>query len=445
MEPGKRFLVKIHSTHGKTIELESKDGRVPIPASPWRALLGQNANQPLFIDIQSTSAAGTQTHFQTVTNTIAPYPVDGWLVYRLIKPLYNVYRNVGIYQRRLSDFEETEVLHGRNYEDGCVNCHTFCRNRPEPMSIHIRSSAKGMPMLYASHGEVTRVNKTAGYMSWHPNGKILAYSENKLSMFFHTTGESRDVFDAASDLGIYDVVANTVSNPAPISKPDRLETWPSWSPDGKYLYFCAANKQPIKRFKEILYDLERVSYDETNKTWGVVETLVSSKISGLSAAQPKVAPDGHSVVFTLCRYGNFPIYQPNSDLYELNLENRQWRRLDIIDSDQADSWHCWSSNGRWMVFSSKRRDGLLARPHFTYIDERGQFHKPFILPQKDPDFYDAFIKTYNVPELISEPIPFSQRQFLEAVNDPKNIVNPQSIGPAQKKDSTDQPQMNRAE
>lgn len=86
-----------------------------------------------------------------------------------------------------------------------------------------------------------------------------------------------------------------------------------------------------------------------------------SETTGLSAAQPRVSPDGRFLVCCLADYGNFPIYQPSSDLYMLDVGARQSRRLEI-NSEAADTWHCWSSNGRWLVFSSKRRDGLFARP-----------------------------------------------------------------------------------
>jgi len=45
-------------------------------------------------------------------------------------------------------------------------------------------------------------------------------------------------------------------------------------------------------------------------------------------------------------------------------------------------------------------DGLFTRPYFSYLDENGKASKPFVLPQKDPEFYNSFIQNYNIPELI---------------------------------------------
>jgi Tol biopolymer transport system component len=223
------------------------------------------------------------------------------------------------------------------------------------------------------------------------------------------------------------VDSNRVVLPANIAKPDRQETWPGWSPDGRHLYFCSAPKLPQERFREVRYDLMRIGYNIETDQWGEPETLVSAAATGLSAAQPKVSPDGKYLLFCLFKHGNFPIYQASSDLYLLDLKTLKFRRLEI-NSDQADSWHCWSSNSRWVVFSSKRRDGLFARPYFSHVDEAGQFSKPFLLPQKDPAFYDSFIKTYNVPEFVQGPIRLSPQQLAEAIVKPRKVLRPPPIG-----------------
>jgi tricorn protease-like protein len=261
------------------------------------------------------------------------------------------------------------------------------------------------------------------YLSWHPSGRLLAFSANKLSLFNHTIGETRDVYDAQSDIGIYRVDSNLTVYPPPISLTNRNETWPNWSPDGRYLYYSAADPKPLEQFRKIRYDLMRVSYDIDHDRWGEPEMLVSSQETGLSACEPRVSPDGRFVMFCLCNYGNFPIYQTNTDLYLLDVAARKFRRLEI-NSPQADSWHCWSSNGRWVVFSSKRLDGLFARPFFTHMDQNGEFSKPFLLPQQDPDFYDSFLQTFNLPEFVLGPVQVTQDQLAHAFMNPSRALVP---------------------
>ena len=72
----------------------------------------------------------------------------------------------------------------------------------------------------------------------------------------------------------------------------------------------------------------------------------------------------------------------------------------ILNSKDVDSYHSWSSNGRWIVFSSKRIDGKYTRLYFAHVDKDGRFTRPFMLPQKDPEQNGALLYAYNIPEFI---------------------------------------------
>jgi hypothetical protein len=114
----------------------------------------------------------------------------------------------------------------------------------------------------------------------------------------------------------------------------------------------------------------------------------------------------------MTEYGNFTIWHKDSDLYLMNLETNEITKPDI-NSNQAESYHTWSSTGRWIVFSSRRIDGFFTRIYFAYFDSNGKAHKPFLLPQKDPEFYNTFLKTYNVPELITSAVNLNPRNLSE--------------------------------
>ena len=161
----------------------------------------------------------------------------------------------------------------------------------------------------------------------------------------------------------------------------------------------------------------RIAYDAATGTWGRREAVVSSADggSGMSVAQPKESPDGRWLLFSLAHHGNFPIYQPTCDLHVIDLKSGTRRPLTAVNSRWSDSWHGWSSNGRWIAFASKREGGVLARIYFSYFDRNGQAHKPFVMPQKDPSFYESCTMTYNVPELTMEPIPVSPSQLGRAI------------------------------
>jgi hypothetical protein len=158
----------------------------------------------------------------------------------------------------------------------------------------------------------------------------------------------------------------------------------------------------------------RISYDLETGIWGEPETLLSSDRTGLSITLPRVSPDGRFLLFCMADYGCFPIHRSGADIYMMDLRSGSYDRLGV-NSDQADTWHSWSSNGRWFVFSSKRPDGLLARPYFAYVDQEGTVHKPFLLPQEDPAFYDDFLRTFNLPEFLVQPIQARGEELSRAV------------------------------
>jgi len=107
-------------------------------------------------------------------------------------------------------------------------------------------------------------------------------------------------------------------------------------------------------------------------------------------------------------YGYFPSWKEESDLYLIDLhaseqnEEFTYRRLEV-NSAKSESWHSWSSNSRWIIFSSKRLHGVFTRLFISYVDSSGKAHKPFVMPQKDPRFYESCLRTFNTAELVTTP------------------------------------------
>jgi len=418
-ERGEKYHVNISAPHGETIDLLSSSPRVVIPMAKWKRLLQANRGGSLMVHVHVKDRDGRWTAFEPIVNTIASEDVDRFLVYRVLHKFNMVQEDIGIHQRDLENFDESLLMHSKSIHNGCMNCHTFSRNSPSNMVMHVRTAGGGM--LLIRDGSITKVdtrtefNSTpAKYISLHPSGKLAAFSTNDLTQFFHALGERLDVFEVKSDLALYLFDTNTVTTTPDISRSDRHETWPSWSPDGRYLYFSSAPALPTLRWKDVRYDLMRISYDVEKDAWGKPETVLSAGETGLSITQPRISPDGRFLLLCMSEWGSFPVWQESADLYLMDLKTGKYNRL-AINSDHSDSWHSWSKNSRWIVFSSRRPDGALARPYFSHIDETGAASKPLVLPQKDPAFYDSFLKTYNLPEFVTERVPFTQRELVGVV------------------------------
>jgi Tol biopolymer transport system component len=193
------------------------------------------------------------------------------------------------------------------------------------------------------------------------------------------------------------------------------EVLPNWSPDGKHLYFTAApSYYDSLNFDEVYYDLMRIEFDAASNTFGKLDTVYQASKNKRTLSFPKISPDGKQILFTGASHGYFTIYNQTSDLYLLNLASGTVEPYPF-NSPAVESYHEWSSNGRWVVFSSKRIDGLTTRPFISYYDEKGKWYKPFVLPQKDPLFYRSFNLNYNIPHLSDGAVTVNRQQLLKAV------------------------------
>ncbi|MEI6049155.1 MAG: cytochrome C biosynthesis protein [Bacteroidota bacterium] len=403
-ENGSAFFVKFSSATVIEIEVYSKKGIIRIPENKWRKMLQSNTGKEFKVDIYARDDQGQWSKFSTITNKVASEAIDPYLYYRLLYPGYESWAELSINRRKLENFKTQSLIENSIVDENCVNCHSFNNGKTGDFLFHIRGNMGGT--YFSSAGEFRKINlKTkemkngAVYPRWHPSGKFVAFSSNKIIQRFHAADNKKvEVSDLESSLVLYDVEKNEIMNIELTGKEKFMDTYPEWSPDGKYLYFCRADQVGEQYdYKQIRYNLFRVKFDIEKRGFGEAELVFDAAQLNKSVSFPRISPDGRFLVLTMADYGCFPIWHKEADLYSIDLENFRASRLDL-NSDFSDSYHSWSSNGKWLVFSSKRGDGLTARPYISFIEEDGTSDKPFILPQKDPEFYKRYLKTFNIPE-----------------------------------------------
>ena len=393
---------------GQQVEVRAKDNQFVFPISKWKKLLSSATGNTVEVVVR-VKEKGKWLEYAPVKWSVAAEPIDPYIAYRLIAPGYTLWNKMGLYQRNLENYTETPIIENKMSGRNCVNCHSFCMQNPDKMLFHMRETYPGTILVDGDKIEKlnTKTEQTISslvYPSWHPSGKYVAFSVNNTKQGFHANDRNRiEVFDEASDVVVYDVVKHEVVTTARLFSKDAFETFPTFSPDGKTLYFCTAAPRPIpEEYSEIKYSLCSIGFDPDTRSFGsVVDTLYNASVSGQSASFPRVSPDGKYLMYTLSGYGNFSIWHKDADLYMADLSTGESTPLDILNSDDVESYHSWSSNSRWVIFSSRRIDGLYTRPYIAYIDENGQACKPFLLPQKDTGFYDRFMMSYNIPEFIT--------------------------------------------
>ncbi|MBQ8443111.1 MAG: PD40 domain-containing protein [Bacteroides sp.] len=363
--------------------------------------------------------------------SVSPDSIDPYLAYRLLEPGYEIWNQMGIYQRRLADFKEEAIISNHLTGQNCINCHSFPDRDPNHMVLHMRGKSGGTYLFQS--GDITKLNGEVSdripslvYPSWHPTGDFIAFSTNQTRQAFHFNDANRiEVMDYASDLLLYDVKKNEVMTVPQLFSDKAFETFPHFSPNGKTLYFCSAEAQKMPEdYEKVKYSLCSIAFDPDTRTFGnQVDTLYNGKQNGKSVSFPRVSPDGKFLVFTLFDYGNFSIWHKEADLYLANLQEGTVVPLDAANSDNVESYHSWSSNGRWLVYSSRRIDGLYTHPHLIHIDAEGKAGKPFILPQENASFYSSYMQSFNIPEFVKGPVEYSTHDIVNTTFEKGKTIN----------------------
>lgn len=408
----------------------------------WHAFIKQAAGKDVTVQpyIQCEGEKNWKAP-KPFTITVAEEPVDPYITYRLIAPSYVTYEDLTINQRCLESYDESVIfsnlLISTEDQGQCINCHTVRNYNPDSLQFHARQHKGGTIMAF--NGDIHKINlKTdstlsAGvYPSWHPTHNYIAYSVNNTGQSFHTRdNEKIEVQDLYSDLILYDIDKNEVTNVE--NDTTEWECFPWWAPDGKTLYYVSANYYPrpdmirdrdiIDRYKEFKYDLYKKSFDPETKHFGPRELVYAASQEGKSVTLPRVSPDGRYLLMTIGDYGVFHIWHRSSDLLLMDLQDGSMRKLHEVNSPDTESFHNWSSNGRWILFSSRRDDGSYTRLYLAYFDRNGRGHKPFIIPQKTPDYYQNFYKSYNIPELMKGPVTIKPQEFAKRINGPTESVD----------------------
>ena len=425
----------------------------------WHQLARKASGKAISVEVYSQQQDGQWTRFKPFNIYVSPDSIDPYISYRLISPSYVTYEELTINQRNIENYDESVIydnmLCGDEVNGQCINCHNYQQQNPGRFQFHARQKHGGTFIAY--DGEVKKVNMkndsilSAGvYPSWHPWLKLIAYSTNKTMQSFHTRDINKiEVLDSESDLIVYDVDRDEVTNIE--NDPHEFEVFPFWSPDGRWLYYCSAHfvysadtvntAETIGRGMEIKYSIYRKAFNPDTREFGPRQMVLDAAGVSKSATLPRISPDGRWLMVALGNWGCFHIWHRDADLWMLDLQafdqlvgvskdnttqtlsptfdqlqqTAILRPLSEINSDNVESYHSWSHSGRWVIFSSRRTDGVYTRPFIAHFDSNGRGTKPFELPCADPDYHRQFMKSYNIPEFMLGPVTTTPQQIADVL------------------------------
>jgi len=411
-------------------ELHVQGDEADFDMADWHELTEQNKGGQLTVTV-CVRKGGTWIQYKDFSVTVSPYALDEWgLTYRRIAPGYEVFSHMGLYQRDLSTFDEYAIIENTQVPGMCVNCHSAHQTDPHQFVFHVRGDHGATMFQIDGQREWLKAsNEQLGgsmvYPYWHPSGKYCAFSTNQTRQGFHAVSTKRiEVLDLSSDVFVYDPATHKILTDSLLSTKDWSENSPVFSPDGRTLYYMTCKQQDYPdHFKDEQYNLCKISFDpETGKFGERVDTVFNAVAMGKSLTWPRPSFDGKYILFTLLDYGYFSIWHQESDQWLLDLQTGEARELKEINSDEADSYHNWSLNSRWIVFTSRRDDGLYSRLYLASIDDQGRLSKPFMLPQRHPkEYYGESIYSFNTPDFTKTKVTFDAHQAGREIASDKRI------------------------
>lgn len=404
----------------------SEERRWRFPDKLWADVVACAGGDPVTVRVKGVRRAGLwsksreSVHVsQPVRFYISKDPADGAVVYRLVEPPFATRKAPDTFVRDVREKDHRLFLAGR--KEYCFNCHTFSSKsgRTGWLGLQVRylGQAPSDHRVYFSVFDMEggrAVNtvlpfeiQMTTFMAWSPDGTKLAYSANQqIVAFSPITLDTQNAGQATSDIAVYDTTKGRTWLIPGASDPDLLELYPAWTPDGKSIvYSCAkAGAHPSL----IRYDLWVVPYNDGKG--GAARPIPGASANGRSNYFARFSPDGKWLSFVQSDGGD--LMKSSSDICILPANLRgEAHLLEGNSPFAADSWHSWSSNSKWLVFASKRDDGIFARLYFTHIDERGHASPPVRLPVTDPPML-----SFNIPEFLAEPPAFDEPTLFNAVN-----------------------------
>ena len=194
-----------------------------------------------------------------------------------------------------------------------------------------------------------------------------------------------------------------------------VQSNPNWSPDNREILFTRTNRyvsskidnsenillnaEDAKEFitlqKDFKFDLYRLQFNEGKG--GDAIPVKGASDNGKSNYFARYSPDGKWVVF--CQAKNFMLLQRDSRLYIMQADGLGIPHLMNCNTKNMNSWHSWSPNSKWIVFSSKGK-GPYTQLYLTHIDENGNDSPAVFLENLSFEKRAA-----NIPEFFNDKFP----------------------------------------
>ncbi|MDG2049340.1 MAG: tetratricopeptide repeat protein [Myxococcota bacterium] len=415
-------------------------------AEQWSAFKEQSVSREAEVHIVGLNASGDPVSSARQIIRTSEDPVGDALFYREVPlPFIEAVQDPAQIRWRFGSIDsETAPPIVLENLPVCGNCHSFSGDGSLlGLDVDYGNDKGGYAVLPVSEQMVMNDEKiitwsdyqredgeaTFGLLSQvSPDGRYVISTVKDRAVFVATPeiAFSQLFFPIKGILVVYDTETGHYSPLPGADDPEYVQSNPTWSPDGKTVVFARAkayrkesiegapgillNENDVPEFIEdrepFKFDLYQVPFNDGQG--GQAKPLLGASHNGMSNFFAKFSPDGRWIIF--CKAENYMLLMPDSELYIIPAEGGDPRRL-RANTPLMNSWHSWSSNSRWLVFSSKANTPY-TQLFLTHINEAGESTPPVVL-----DRFTAKDRAANIPEFVplrADAIAKIQEEFLDA-------------------------------
>lgn len=395
----------------------------------WERIKKYSTGKKAIFSIKSDDVPDEAGTFE-ITFSVSADPVGAPVFYRDVPlPFSYALRHLDEIRWRLG-YVNADTLAGIVMEKlpACANCHSFSadgRTIAMDLDAHSGKDAYGIANI-ETNTVLHKIIRWSVFQNEQPTYALLT-SVSPDGKYFASTLKDNEFFVVQPDLAysqlffpikgiivIYDKEKDKYFSLNGADDTNFVQSNPVWSPDGKYLYFTKAKaihssesgfitsfERDSARYQKLVddfysgrrqfkYDIYKIPFN--GGKGGKAEPVTGASANGMSNYFPKISPDGKWMVF--CRAKNYMLLQPDSRLYIVPANGGTEREMKC-NTANMNSWHSWSPNGKWIVFSSKIL-GTYTKLFLTHIDENGNDSPPVLLEHMClPD------RVANLPEFVN--------------------------------------------